>query len=82
MPGIAGNIANFFLTTYIFAWDTSLTVLNLVLPKKRVGHVVPEGHIGHGGKWGEFIPPKEGDSRSACPALNAMANHGAQQPSS
>ncbi|KAF8719041.1 hypothetical protein AX14_011541 [Amanita brunnescens Koide BX004] len=38
--------------------------------------MVAEGHPGHGGKWPEFIPPKDGDSRCACPALNALANHG------
>jgi len=48
----------------------------LLSPKKKIGYVVPEGHPGFGGIWPEFIPPKDGDSRSACPALNAMANHG------
>jgi hypothetical protein len=28
------------------------------------------------GKAHEFCPPQEGDIRSVCPALNAMANHG------
>jgi hypothetical protein len=26
--------------------------------------------------WPEYIPPKDGDSRCSCPALNVMANHG------
>ena len=77
MPGVVDNVSNFFFNVYIFSWDFLITILNLVLPKKREGHVVPEGHIGYEGKWGEYIPPKEGDSRSACPGLNAMANHGA-----
>jgi hypothetical protein len=34
------------------------------------------GHPGAGGKWPDYIPPKDGDSRSCCPGLNAMANHG------
>jgi hypothetical protein len=76
MPGIVGKISNLFFSLYIFSWDAILTVVNLFLPRRSVGHVVPKGHIGHEGKWGEFIPPKAGDSRSACPALNAMANHG------
>ncbi|KAK7062495.1 putative sterigmatocystin biosynthesis peroxidase stcC [Favolaschia claudopus] len=61
---------------YIFSWDALLAVLNLITPKKKIGGVVPKGCPGEGGKWPEWIPPKEGDSRSACPALNALANHG------
>lgn len=57
-------------------WDVSLTIANLFLPNRAEGHVVPEGHPGVGGKWPEYIAPKEGDSRCACPALNALANHG------
>jgi len=41
-----------------------------------VDHVTPAGHPGEGGKWPEYIAPKEGDSRCSCPGLNAMANHG------
>ncbi|KAJ7035935.1 Chloroperoxidase [Mycena alexandri] len=61
---------------YIFSWDVCLTLLNLLTPNKKVGSVVPHGSPGAGGKWPEFVPPREGDSRSCCPALNAMANHG------
>ncbi|KAJ3560884.1 heme-thiolate peroxidase [Leucocoprinus birnbaumii] len=57
-------------------WDTGVTVLNVMTPNKGKGHVVSEGHAGYRGHWPEYIPPKEGDSRCACPALNAMANHG------
>lgn len=60
----------------VMAWDNVLALLNLVTPKLKEGAVVPEGCPGHGGKWPEYVPPKEGDSRSACPMLNAMANHG------
>ncbi|KAJ3560883.1 heme-thiolate peroxidase [Leucocoprinus birnbaumii] len=59
-----------------FSWDTSLAIANLVLPSRAEGKVTPEGHPGFGGKWPEFVPRKEGDSRCSCPALNAMANHG------
>ncbi|KAG1722647.1 Chloroperoxidase, partial [Suillus paluster] len=44
--------------------------------QRRIGHVTPEGHPGYGGHWPEFRFPQETDSRCACPALNAMANHG------
>ncbi|KAJ7282306.1 Chloroperoxidase [Mycena rebaudengoi] len=64
----------------IFTYDFFLTLFNLVAPKRRVGSVTPHGTPGAGGnlggKWPEFIPPKEGDKRSPCPALNALANHG------
>lgn len=70
-------IALFLTNTYVFAWDALLELSNQVLPKRKKGHVVPEGHPGCGGNWPEFIPPGEGDSRCACPALNALANHGA-----
>ncbi|KAG6885218.1 hypothetical protein C0993_004778 [Termitomyces sp. T159_Od127] len=60
----------------IAVWDVSLTLVNLVMPKRKVGKVTPVGHPGADGKWPEYIPPKEGDSRCSCPALNAMANHG------
>ncbi|OCB87321.1 chloroperoxidase-like protein [Sanghuangporus baumii] len=67
--GIANNI-------FVFSWDFSLFLLNLVSFKRKVGEVTLKGNAGYGGKWPEYIPPKETDSRSACPALNAMANHG------
>jgi len=74
--GIVHSIANTLLNTYIFSWDALLALANLVLPNRPVGKVTPEGHPGFGGKWPEYVPRKEGDSRCSCPALNAMANHG------
>jgi len=70
-------IARFLNNTYIFTWDALLELSNQVLPKRKEGHVVPEGHPGFGGIWPEYIPPNEGDSRCCCPGLNAFANHGA-----
>lgn len=63
----------------MFAWDASLTLKNILTLKKSVGKVVPKGHPGFDGKWPEYIAPKEGDSRCSCPALNALANHGASE---
>ena len=60
----------------VMAWDNVIQLFNFVTPSLKEGSVVPEGAPGHGGKWPEYVPPKEGDSRSACPMLNAMANHG------
>jgi len=60
----------------LFSWDLSTAIVNLIIPPKSEGKVTPEGHPGFGGKWPDFVLPKEGDSRCSCPALNAMANHG------
>lgn len=61
---------------YVLCWDLWLSFINLITPNIKIGHVVPEGHPGAGGKWPEYIAPSEGDSRCSCPAINAMANHG------
>jgi len=74
--GIVHSISNTLLNAYIFSWDALLALANLISPNKPVGKITPEGHPGFGGKWPEYVPRKEGDSRCSCPALNAMANHG------
>jgi len=74
--GIGGFFAQIGGGLFLLSWDTSLVLLNLFSFKRKVGKVTLQGHEGFGGKWPEFIPPKETDSRSCCPALNAMANHG------
>ena len=63
-------------TVAVFTWDFGLEIVNVVTPKRKIGRVTPEGEPGAGGKWPEYIAPKEGDIRCCCPALNAMANHG------
>ncbi|KAF8957521.1 Chloroperoxidase [Flammula alnicola] len=60
----------------VFTWDIGLTLYNLLTPSRKIGHVTPAGHPGAEGKWPEYVPPKDGDSRCSCPALNALANHG------
>lgn len=73
---IFDKITGALVDASVMVWDNTLFLLNLVTPKHKPGHVVPAGAAGHGKSWPEFIPPKDGDSRSACPMLNAMANHG------
>ncbi|KAJ7189747.1 Chloroperoxidase [Mycena pura] len=70
------GLGTFLHDIYIFTWDAWLSFLNLLTPSRKIGGVVQQGNHGAGGKWPEFVPPKDGDSRCACPALNAMANHG------
>lgn len=74
--GIGQKLSKPFIDSFVLAWDFGLFLLNLILPAHKAGRVVPAGATGHDRKWPEFVPPKEGDSRSACPMLNAMANHG------
>ena len=69
-------ISKAFYGIAFFSWDVGTAIVNLIIPPKSKGKVTPEGHPGFGGKWPEYVPPKEGDSRCSCPALNAMANHG------
>ena len=73
---ILDSISYTFYTAGIFTWDALLTLGNLVRFSRSVGKVTPEGEPGYGGHWPEYKPPEEGDSRSSCPGLNAMANHG------
>jgi len=74
--GFFSGVSNTVVDAGIMSWDVLLTLLNLMRRKRQVGDVTPAGHPGYGGQWPEFRPPKEGDSRCSCPALNAMANHG------
>ncbi|KAK6332260.1 hypothetical protein TWF696_002981 [Orbilia brochopaga] len=76
MGGIIHNTAGVFIKLFVFQWDFALFLLNLVTPDHKEGEVVPKGAAGHHLSWPEYVPPKDGDSRSACPMLNAMANHG------
>lgn len=78
--GLASTASGIFTNICVFSLDVVLFLLNIVSFKRKVGKVTLSGNPGYGGKWPEFIPPKEGDSRSACPALNAMANHGEHSP--
>ncbi|KAH9077591.1 Cloroperoxidase [Lactarius deliciosus] len=66
--------AVFFVS--LMSWDFSLAIINIITFKRKIGKVTPKGKPGEGGVWPDYIPPREGDSRCSCPALNAMANHG------
>ncbi|KAI0772774.1 chloroperoxidase-like protein [Trametes elegans] len=74
--GLVSTLFDVVIHLGLFLWDILLTLYNHVSPKRRVGHVVQQGHAGFGGQWPEYIPPTKGDSRCSCPALNALANHG------
>src|SRR5882762_720130 len=76
--GVYTIISSIAFVVAILLWDLALTFLNIVtcfIPRRK-GHVIRDGHPGAKGIWPQYIAPKEGDSRSSCPALNAMANHG------
>jgi len=74
--GVFGKIWENLVDISVMVWDGGIALLNLLAPKLREGQVVPRGAPGYHGIWPEYVPPKDGDSRSACPMLNAMANHG------
>ena len=74
--GMLSKVGVGFTDLFVFFWDNILFILNLVTPKLKPGQVVPEGAPGHNRNWPEYVPRKEADSRSACPMLNALANHG------
>ncbi|KAA1468985.1 Cloroperoxidase [Dentipellis sp. KUC8613] len=74
--GLVSTLLDTLIVGGLLTWDLGLFLYNLIAPSRRVGTVVPKGHPGFGGSWPEYVPPKAGDSRCSCPALNAMANHG------
>jgi hypothetical protein len=74
--GVLHKIAGHIINLFVFGWDFGLFFLNIFTPAHKTGHVISPHAAGHGLKWPEYVAPTEGDSRSACPMLNAMANHG------
>jgi hypothetical protein len=69
------KVVGLFISLCVVFWDAGYFILNLITPSLKPGHAVTAYAVGHGGTWPPYVPPKEGDSRSACPMLNAMANH-------
>jgi hypothetical protein len=78
--GILSSLSDDIFFLGLVVWDLSLAFVNLITFKRKVGRVTPKGQPGEGGVWPEYTYPREGDSRCACPALNAMANHGLLSP--
>ncbi|KAI9048873.1 hypothetical protein LZ554_006729 [Drepanopeziza brunnea f. sp. 'monogermtubi'] len=64
------------INLFVLTWDFALFLLNLLTPSLQPKHIVPSRAPGHAGIWPAYLPPQQGDSRSACPMLNALANHG------
>ncbi|OAK99389.1 Cloroperoxidase [Phaeosphaeriaceae sp. SRC1lsM3a] len=64
-----------FVDIFVLTWDFGLFLLNLVLPPHPPNSVVPAHSPGASGHWPRYQPPGPNDSRSACPMLNALANH-------
>ncbi|KAF3047644.1 hypothetical protein E8E12_011152 [Didymella heteroderae] len=74
--GFTQKLIKPFIDLSVMTWDFGLFLANLILPAHPPNKVIAAGIPGHAGRWPEYVPPREGDSRSACPMLNAMANHG------
>lgn len=81
MGAITQKLTKVFIDLFVMTWDLYLAVLNLILPKHKPGRVIQPGCPGHKGHWPEYVAPKKGDSRSACPMLNAMVSSHQQLPS-
>lgn len=77
--GISQQLLKVFTDLFVMTWDLWLAALNILLPKHKSGQVVAAGVPGHNGKWPEYIAPRKGDSRSACPMLNAMVRQSVQR---
>ena len=75
--GLVSALRSALSNAGLFLFDTILALYNLITPNRRKGNVVHKGCPGFGGKWPEYVAPQKGDSRGSCPALNALANHGA-----
>ncbi|CAE6345030.1 unnamed protein product [Rhizoctonia solani] len=73
--GLVDPVVSLGYILYLLGWDACLHVSNYVLPKKKPGAVIAAGVGGYRGDWGVFQPPRAGDARSPCPAINALANH-------
>ncbi|KAI0717887.1 Cloroperoxidase [Cerioporus squamosus] len=73
---VYSSVSSGLVTVELYLWDILLVLFNLLTPEYKAGQVIPEGNPGHGGLWPKYAPPAPGDSRSPCPGLNAMANHG------
>ncbi|KAG8929956.1 hypothetical protein FRC02_004842 [Tulasnella sp. 418] len=76
---IFASISLFFLSLWIaklHILDFWYTILALVLPLRPIGYVIRPGKPGYRGIWPAYATPGPNDSRSPCPGLNALANHG------
>lgn len=73
---VVSKVKDTSVTVGLYLWDFLLVLFNLITPDLPAGHVISEGDPGYQGQWPKYSPPGEGDSRSPCPGLNAMANHG------
>jgi len=71
ISGLFASVSKIFWTAGVFGWDLGLTLINIITPNKKSRKIGAQGSL-----WPRYIAPTESDSRSSCPALNAMANHG------
>lgn len=70
--GLQDTVVGQLRTLFVLGWDTLLQVGNAVTFNKSSDLVIAEGKPGWGGLWPAYEPPTKKDSRSPCPALNAM----------
>jgi len=73
-----GLVKSLYWSTYAQIWDVNLHIANSFAPELDPKKVIRPGKPGADGDWSRytFLPPTETDSRSPCPALNALCNIG------
>lgn len=76
VTSLLSSLGSALLTVGLLICDLGLTLYNVFAPLRPANRVVPDHCAGAGGLWPRYVAPSGADSRSACPALNAMANHG------
>ncbi|KAI0943498.1 hypothetical protein AcW1_002648 [Taiwanofungus camphoratus] len=76
VTSLLSGLGSALLTVGLLICDLGLTLYNVFAPLRPANRVVPDHCAGAGGLWPRYVAPSNADSRSACPALNAMANHG------
>ncbi|KAG8903528.1 hypothetical protein FRB99_003159 [Tulasnella sp. 403] len=84
LAGLATRFYLFLVKSVIFIGfviqlhtrDLLYVVLALIWPSRPKGKVIAKDRAGWGGNWPHYIPPASSDSRSPCPGLNTLANHG------
>ncbi|KAL1593843.1 hypothetical protein SLS60_010576 [Paraconiothyrium brasiliense] len=70
--GLFRKLSKPFILLFVVTWDFGLFLLNVILPARKAGHVVPAGAPGHALNWPAYEPPTPTDSRSSCKGLAAF----------
>ncbi|KAJ4346883.1 uncharacterized protein N0V89_010816 [Didymosphaeria variabile] len=76
--GLIRKLSKPLILIFVVTWDFGLFLLNVILPARKPGHVVPAGAPGHALNWPAYEPPKPTDSRSSCKRYRPAFTHEAR----